>query len=357
MFVRDRKNHTGSLVNQVQVSVEIIDINDSTPTCSSSTYTKFNELGRTEEKTESEIRKQTLDSFSIRIEFNKLAHIFNPDSPANRYELAKIYTFKCTDNDINKNAKLKYHLQGLLLKDLVTGARVNTKNMSMSIKDSARQFRTWSHQQNRQSNINDESIFSTYKIFFLNSASGELYLNLTLDWTGRNSEFLHKFAALVNKKFIVLKVRVSDSGIVSLHREYFLNIYFCIDPGNASSTSFVYLKNQSQYCNFDMTNSYVNRSILIKHFSSGFEDKLAEEKRRILDPNPLDYFEIDATNEGKLVGRKKDIRYESFIKNDDVKKNDTWMISSSVKLLYTRASLKFNIALFFFQYFQLLFKM
>lgn len=249
-----------------------LDNNDSSPTPSTKSNTND--------------ERNLIDAFAIRIDLDKLSIVLNPDSsPVRSFELAKIYEFKCYDNDLNKNARLKYQLEAIFLRDSTETLTATTKTTTTTTTKRTLLFkggkpgglsskRTREYPSMTASVTGDifqqqsfESFLNTYNLFVLNSSTGALYLNLKLDWSSSESEFFRRLTGLVdNTKFVVIKIRVSDHGIVPLYRDYFLRYFFCF---YSESTADGLIGPPSSYCDFSsaVTSLNRNRTILVKHLS------------------------------------------------------------------------------------------
>ena len=201
LFVSDNKGvSTTSLTNSVPITIEIEDVNDSQPVCSSQSLPqRFSSM------------PQALEVFSVFIDLNSLgvASLYPPFSPfySKTSRLVQAYQFECVDNDKNKNAELKYEVENFYL-----------KNSDLTLNES----------------VND--YFQRKKILVLNANNGMLYLNLSKAWLNANfnsqenkTEFSVEasFFKLLKNKFLIMKVRTSDKGIVSLFNYYYLKFMFC----------------------------------------------------------------------------------------------------------------------------------
>lgn len=330
VFVRDRRRSSfvdtaaaaavvpNTLTNQVQVTVEFIDINDSKPTCISHMTPSSNRNQGTQQQpqgnnssssTNNNDERNLIDAFAIRLDLDKLSSVLNPtSSAAATFELAKIYQFKCFDNDVNKNARLSYHIENVFLRDTTLTKSTTTTTASSSHIDSTtttttttttrrslihrRKPKRTRHEEsddtlNNNNNNNNRDVFqqqsldsflASYNLFALNSSTGSLYLNLKLDWSFVDSEFFRRLTSLVANKFVVLRVRVSDHGIVPLARDYFLRFYFCFYSESVDGLVGVGLLDddapERAYCDFRAAAPvHRNRTILVKHLSLSADDE------------------------------------------------------------------------------------
>lgn len=217
LFVRDRKdeNDKNTLINQVDVTIEFIDINDSKPVCTS-VY-----LATAVQNDE----RRLIDAFALRIDLDKLQFIV-----AN-FKLAKLYKFNCYDNDLNKNAKLKYEIDRYFLKEVNPNRRRTPSSLSIT-------------------NTKVEEFIYKNKIFTIDSHSGIVYMNLSSDWSFH--EFINELRSLLARKYLLIKVRVSDNGIVSLFKEYYLKLLFCFSMDDF------------KMCEFSASEMRKNKTLLIK---------------------------------------------------------------------------------------------
>ena len=200
-----------ALKNSVLVTIEIEDVNDSQPVCFAQSITNL--------KFDSFVH--ALDVYSIQIDLNALGmaslypeYQFAPFYSKNT-RLIQVYQFECIDNDKNKNSELIYEIESFYLK------RPPKQQAS-----------------NRPLNpaFVNEFILNR-KIFSLNANSGILYLNLSKTWLEMKlnggeenlTEFSveEEFLKFLKNKFLIIKIKISDKGIVALSTYYYLKFFLC----------------------------------------------------------------------------------------------------------------------------------
>lgn len=226
LFVSDRMGEIAydtenvALKNSVPVVIEIEDVNDSQPVCFPQSSTNFNRFNSF---------VHALDVYSIQIDLNALGvaslypqYHFAPFYSKNT-RLVQLYQFECIDNDKNKNSELVYEIESFYLKEaqekLPTNRILNPAFVN-------------------------EFILSR-NVFSINSNSGILYLNLSKTWLDMNlnageenfTEFSveDQFLKLVRNKFLVIKIKISDKGIVSLSTYYYLKFILCFRTDSHST--------------------------------------------------------------------------------------------------------------------------
>ena len=264
IFVSDRKTDSLLLGSDpslavfksfVPVTIEIEDINDSKPVCQSSEY-YLNQMNQI----------KAIDVYSILIDLGKinLNDLVLPEQAGNAKlfsHLIKIYQFECVDNDKNKNAELKYEIERFYLKSMdrkykkkYNKNKPGPKKLNKQTTMSEFQIESLKYAIVKRNSL--ESIFSggtpislydTYfkpnsnlvnkyfsrnKIISLNSNNGNVYLNISNSWihlSENNSIYVNQtFLSYIENRFLVIKIKVSDKGIVPLYNYYYLKLYFCI---------------------------------------------------------------------------------------------------------------------------------
>lgn len=207
VYVKDRKdNSKPSLNNSVQITIEIIDINDSKPVCSS--LSLENESG----VKKSEFLNRPLDSLALKFNLTRIN--------LKNFRLAKIYKFNCLDLDENKNSELKYEIESFYVREFKKQKQItnlSTQKMTLLEKSS-------------------NEFLKSIEIFWLDPKTGQLNVNLSADlWEDQNK--VKDLVELVENKFLIIKVKISDKGIISLYNVYYLRIFICF---NADSKEFCY---------------------------------------------------------------------------------------------------------------------
>jgi hypothetical protein len=216
LFVIDRMGETSQdtenvpLRNSVPITIEIEDVNDSQPICFSQSITNLNKFNAF---------VQALDVYSIQIDLKSLgvSSLYPPFSPyySKSSRLIQVYQFECIDNDKNKNSELVYEIESFYLKNSYEKSTPNRSINPVYVKE----------------------FFQSRKIFSLNQNSGILYLNLSKTWFDMNlnggeengTEFSveDEFLKLIKNRFLIMKIKISDKGIVALYNYYFLKFFFC----------------------------------------------------------------------------------------------------------------------------------
>ncbi|CAF0897028.1 unnamed protein product [Brachionus calyciflorus] len=182
-----------SLNSSVPIVIEIDDINDSKPTC----------IGLTNNYDDTLSNNKTIDSFSLK--FNDLYIKLNP----NQYKMALIYAFNCIDLDSNrKNSQLTYEIENFHLKS-EDGLKTN--------------------EEEPKSIVNE--FLSNFKVFILNKSNGRLYLDLNPIWWNYDKN-LDKFISFFNKKYLIIKFKIFDDGIIPLSNYYYLQLFICWNKSN-----------------------------------------------------------------------------------------------------------------------------
>lgn len=280
VHVRDQPTESSAddhLTNSVEVNLEIIDINDSAPLCSSlnfdsdsSTATIRASSNHTQSRS-SHVNTlpntKQIDAFSMRLDLARL------DTLKSTYKLAKLYKFNCFDNDLHKNARLKYEIVKVYVKD----AHNEPIKKRKKHKTSVLRLRGGGSANNLDSkSVND--FFAQNRVFELDSNSGVLYLNLSLDWSisdpfveradgsyaASANTFINKFRWILFNKYLLVKVKVSDHGIVSLFNYYYLKFYVCfINSDETGSGGGLASGETLGHCDF-FKNDRKNRTILLK---------------------------------------------------------------------------------------------
>lgn len=265
--------------------------------------------------------KLLIDVFSVRIDLDKISSFVSP----NQYRLAKIYKFTCIDNDLNKNARLKYEIKNYYLRKLDDNKIGDSTTTTMITK------------RKTKSPANDEieQLMSTKKIFAIDANSGVLLLNLTAEWSSWESDLIKSFLALLEKKFLVIRVRVSDHGIVPLYRDYFLRFYFCLaDSGDRDLSD--------RLCDFGSQRR--NRTILIKPLSfESINRQLNSEDNPWYEAANNDDDENDdgesASTQSEMINDSRDVVYddESFgqgIAKTEIFNNDDQNSAASYDVVF-----------------------
>lgn len=262
------------LNNSVPVLVEIIDVNDSRPQCmsqrasilaraSSSKRDKSTGGAATSSRISSSDKSSSvafdkpIDVLSLQVNTNKIEASLSSSSAgvgvSGGARLLKLYKFKCKDLDLNKNAEIHYEIEKIFLKDLNPAAST-------------------------PSNLSPDEINEFLNEFFvLNAHTGVLYLNVN---SYLDTSFYPQFRKLAETKFITIRVRISDNGIISLSSVYYLKMLFCFLGGELSSggvdqldeplvikESVEIVGNEIKYCQFRISHSIDTskvRPVLIK---------------------------------------------------------------------------------------------
>ncbi|RNA44963.1 protocadherin Fat 4 [Brachionus plicatilis] len=205
-----------SLKSWTNVTIEIDDINDSTPIC----YPKSSFLGQP---------NKSLERLALFFDYSMLELNQN-------YKMALIYEFNCIDLDTGgKNSDLKYEIEGFDLKSLDEKKGLD-KNLVKKFNDFMKFFR----------------------IFKMDSSAGKFYVDLSSYWWRSD---LAKFLFFVEKSFVIVKFRVSDDGIVSLSNYYQVELLIC-SSGSGTHTELC------KFSGVEYSRPVLTKSILDYHYEN-----------------------------------------------------------------------------------------
>jgi hypothetical protein len=258
VYVRDMAGQVNpkTLNNSVPVQIEIIDINDSRPQCISqrgaiqmrhaASANKRDKSGDSQAYNHMVVSSKPIDIYSLQVNMNKIEQ--SGGHNANSARLVKLYKFRCKDADSNANAEISYEIEKLYLKDVVK-QRVNSEDEA---------FVQSTDPDVVAANANELSEFLN-EFFVLNANTGVLYLNMN---AYLDEAFHSRLKSAANKKFVVIRVRVADNGLVALYNIYHLKFVFCFtneilavhnaasSGSNAANEMNVLLGNDLKYCRF-----------------------------------------------------------------------------------------------------------
>jgi hypothetical protein len=111
------------------------------------------------------------------------------------------------------------------------------------------------------------------EFFALNANTGVVYLNMNA-YTDR--EFHNRLRALATNKFVVMRVRVLDNGLVALHNLYHIKLLLCFNEPTAEMkrSSSMNSRNSTKYCRFSSQSGKM-RPVFVRSLESDSADEEA----------------------------------------------------------------------------------